>query len=151
MYTYVQERRFPLKKVGHTYLISVEDLEHFKRNPTGRLRKQQPAWRVYKGGGALFTTDIEVQVRPGQQARLVEKLGEIRKGKRHTFTGTIARYVLKDRAQPGMVNIWLVWKDTEMPDEGTRQQELAAFKAELADVLDWETARYDEKDGIIYT
>ncbi len=38
-----------------------------------------------------------------------------------------------------------------MPDEAAREQALAAFKAELADVLDWETAQISTKEGIIYT
>ncbi len=50
-----------------------------------------------------------------------------------------------------MVSIWLVWKDTEMPDKATREQDLESFKVELADVLDWETAKIRTKEGIIYT
>jgi hypothetical protein len=38
-----------------------------------------------------------------------------------------------------------------MPDETVSEQELEAFKAELADVLDWDTARYSYTEGIIYT
>ncbi len=38
-----------------------------------------------------------------------------------------------------------------MPDKGAREQAFAAFKAELADVLDWETAQISTKEGIIYT
>jgi len=38
-----------------------------------------------------------------------------------------------------------------MLDNATRNQELTAFKAELADVLNWETAQIRTKEGIIYT
>ncbi len=44
-----------------------------------------------------------------------------------------------------------MWKDTEMPDEATRERYLAMFQEELADVLDWDTARMSTKEGIIYT
>lgn len=47
--------------------------------------------------------------------------------------------------------IWLIWKDTEMPDAATRERDFLAFKAELDDVLDWETAKMTSKEGIIYT
>jgi hypothetical protein len=38
-----------------------------------------------------------------------------------------------------------------MPDEATRKRNLAVFKSELADVLDWDTALISTKEGIIYT
>jgi len=44
-----------------------------------------------------------------------------------------------------------VWKDREMPDEAVQQQELDAFKAEFAEVLDWDTAVFSQKEGMIYT
>jgi hypothetical protein len=50
-----------------------------------------------------------------------------------------------------MLTILSMWKDSEMPDQDIHEQELAAFRAELADVVDWETAQSSEKDGIIYT
>jgi hypothetical protein len=132
-------------------MIPIHAVEEFKHNPPGRVRKHPPDWRVYNSRSKLLRTDIRVQVRDGQQAKLMQKLRAIYKGKRHLFTGTIQRYVLKDAAHPANIEISLVWKDTEMPDEATRQQELEAFKAELADVLDWETAECSTKEGIIYT
>jgi excisionase family DNA binding protein len=155
MYEFVDEGRFPLHKAGNTYLIALADIENFKSNPTGRLRKNPPKWRVYRGGGKLFTTEMQVKIRSGQQEKLLKQLEAIRKGERHTLTGSIARYVLLDRTSdhnlPDTVTIWLVWKDSELPDQVTHEHELAAFQAELADVLDWDTAQISDKDGIIYT
>jgi len=105
----------------------------------------------FSWGSTVLGTDIQVQVFPGQQERLVEKLKAIYKGQRHTFPGTIERYIFKENTTRASVNIWLIWKDTEMPDEAVREQAFAAFKAELADVLDWETAHISTKEGIIYT
>jgi len=151
MYEFVDEGRFPLHKAGSTYLIALADLENFKPNPTGRLRKNPPKWRVYRGGGKLFTTEMQIKIRPGQREKLLRKLDAIRKGERHTLTGSIARYILLDRASPDTVTLWLVWKDSEMPDQAAHEHELASFRAELADVLDWDTAQISDKDGIIYT
>ena len=152
MYEYVRERRLPLQKAGKTYMIRRESLEEFKPNPTGRIRTKPPEWRVYKGGGLVFVTDIHVHIWAGQQENLIQKLKAIQEEKRHPFSGTIARYILKESESPlTSVNIWLVWKDTEMPDESIRQKEFEAFKTELADVLDWDTAQYSTKEGIIYT
>jgi len=151
LYEFIREKRLPRYKVGNTLVLALADLEAFQRNPTGRLRKRPPNWRVYRGGGKLFTTEIQVKVRSGARNRLLKRLEAIRKEERHTLTGSIARYVLLDRASPDTVTIWLVWKDSEMPDQDTHERELTAFRAELADVLDWDTAQISDKDGIIYT
>jgi hypothetical protein len=69
----------------------------------------------------------------------------------HVSSTTIQRYIFKDDISPSEMSIWLIWKDTEKLDNATRDKELTAFKAELADVLNWETAQIRTKEGIIYT
>ena len=132
-------------------MIPVEAVEQFTRNPPGRLRTKSPVWRVYNARSTLLSVEIEVRVREGQQERLIEKLQEVQRENRHTFSGTMARYILKDTALFTNVSIWLIWKDTEMPDIATRERDLVAFKAEFDNVLDWVTAKMTSKEGIIYT
>jgi len=151
VYQYIEEKRLPAFRAGNTILLRKEAVEQFKPNITGRPRKKAPQWRVYRGGSTVLSTDIHVQVRPDKQAQLIEKLKAIYRGQRHTFPGTIQRYIFKDDGFPTSVSIWLVWKDTEMPDEATRERNLAAFRTELDDVLDWKTAQISTKEGIIYT
>lgn len=151
VYQYIGEQRLPAFRAGNVILLPVEAVKQFKPHITGRPRKKEPPWRIYRGGSTVLGTDIQVQILPGQQERLVDKLRAIYKGQRHTFPGTIERYIFNDDTSPATVSIWLIWKDTEMPDEGAREQALAAFKGELADVLDWQTAQINTKEGIIYT
>ena len=151
VYQYIEEKRLPAFRAGNVILLRRETVEQFKPNITGRPRKREPQWRVYRGGSTVLSMDIRVQVRPGQQGQLIEKLRTIYQGQRHTFPGTIQRYVFKDDSSPATVSIWLIWKDTEMPDEAIRERNLDTFKAELADMLDWETAEIIIKEGIIYT
>jgi excisionase family DNA binding protein len=151
VYQYIEEKRLPAFRAGNVILLRREAVEQFKPNITGRPRKKEPQWRVYHGGSTVLGMDIHVQVRIGRQEQLLEKLRAIYKGQRHTFPGTIQRYIFKDSDFPATVSIWLIWKDTEMPDEATRERNLDAFKAELADMLDWETAEINMKEGIIYT
>ena len=151
VYELIREGRLPRYRAGNTYLIAQADLEKFKSNPTGRLRKSPPRWRVYRGGGRLFTTEIRVQLRPGQREPFLKQLDAIRKGERHTLTGSIARYILLDRDPADMVTFWLVWKDSELPDEATHEREMADLRTELDDLLDWKTAQISDKDGVIYT
>ena len=53
--------------------------------------------------------------------------------------------------QAGSVRVQLIWKSTDMPDEQKRQSELAAFQEQLADVLDWQTAKVREVRALIHT
>lgn len=151
MYQYVKAGRLPVVHVGKAFMLRIEDVERFKPNPSGRMRSKAPSWRVYRSRGTVLVTEINVQVRVSQQERLVEKLRKIQQEDRHTFPGTIARYVIKGDTMLTAIHIVLVWKDIEMPDESRRQQDLAAFQEELADVLDWETAQYSTNEAIIHT
>jgi excisionase family DNA binding protein len=151
VYQYIEEKRLPAFRAGNVILLRKEAVEQFKPNITGRPRKKEPPWRVYRGGSTVMGTDIQVQVREGKQAQLIEKLKAMYLEQRHTFPGTIQRYIFKDDPAPRTVTIWLAWKDSEMPDEAVRKKELVAFQTELADVLDWETAQISTKEGIIYT
>jgi excisionase family DNA binding protein len=151
VYQYIEEKRLPAFRAGNVILLQIEAVKQFKPNITGRPRKKEPPWRIYRGGSSVLGTDIQVSVREGQQDRLEEKLKAICKEQRHTFPGTIQRYVFKDGPSPVSLGIWLIWKDTEMPDKAARERNFAAFKSELADVLDWETAQISTKEGIIYT
>ena len=104
-----------------------------------------------RGPNERIGKDIQVEVRDGQEERLKEKLYTIYQEQRHIFPGTIQRYIFKDKSFPTVVSILLIWKDTDMPDEATRERIFAAFKTELADVLDWDAAQISTKEGIIYT
>ncbi len=151
MYGYVREKRIPALKAGRTLMIPTEEIDRFKLNPPGRVRTKAPDWRVYNPRSKLLAMEIEVEVRAGQQERLVEKLQAIYESQRHTFQGTIQRYIFKDDVSPTTISIWLVWKDTEMPDKASRERDLESFKVELADVLDWGKAKIRTKEGMIYT
>ncbi len=151
VYQYIEEKRLPAFRAGNVILLRKEAVEQFKPNITGRPRKKEPSWRVYRGGSTVLGTDIQVKVRDRKQAQLMEKLKAMYLEQRHTFPGTIQRYIFKNDPATTTVTIWLVWKDSEMPDEAVREKELTAFQAELADVLVWETAQINTKEGIIYT
>src|SRR5712691_9038956 len=124
VYQYVMAGRLPAQRVGNILILPVEEVKQFKPSPSGRMRTKAPSWRAYRTRGSLLVTDIHVRVRVGQEAKLVEKLKTIQKLDSHTFPGTVARYVVKGDAALATVQILLIWKSTEMPDEATCQQEL---------------------------
>ncbi len=151
VYQYVRAGRLPAQRVGHILILPIEEVEQFKPSPSGRVRTKAPPWRTYRSRGMLLVTDIRVPVRAGQQAKLLEQLKAIQRLDQHTFPGTVARYVIKSDETLTAVQILLIWKSTEMPDEAIRKQDLAQFQEELADVLDWEAAQYSTHEAIIHT
>jgi excisionase family DNA binding protein len=151
VYRYIDIGRLPAYKSGGIFLLSEEDVKQFKLNPPGRARTGPPSWRVPNRRSTLLVTDIYVSVLPGQQVKLVEKLKAIQRADRHLFPGTIARHVVKGNSDLTEIHFFLVWKDIETPVEVTYQRDFAAFQEELADVLDWDTARYSTNEMIIYT
>ncbi len=151
VYRYIDLGRLPAFKSGGVFLIREDEVKRFKLNPPGRVRSDPPPWRMFNTRSKVFATDIRVQVRSGQQNNLIKLLDAIQQANRHTFPGTIARYATKGDEAFTHLHLFLVWKDTEMPDEQTRQDHLTALKEELADVLDWETAQYDTTETLMYT
>src|SRR5215472_15822352 len=87
---HIKAKRLPARKVYGRFMIPHESVEHFRQNPPGRSRTTAPLWRVYNIRSKLLSLDIEVQVLPGQEQRLVEKLRTIQEGNRHLFPGTLA-------------------------------------------------------------
>ncbi len=151
VYEYIKEKRLVAEMVGGIYMIPKKAVQEFKAKPTGRTRTRPPLWRKYRAGARVRGMDIRVRISAGQQNRLIERLNTILEAQRHLFPGTMQRYVFEEDTEPKHVVISLIWKDTEMPDESAIQQELKPLQAELADVLDWNTAQYTTKQAIIHT
>jgi excisionase family DNA binding protein len=151
VYRYIEIGRLPAYKASGVFLLSEEDVKQFKLNPPGRLRTNPPPWRLYSSRSKVLTTEIQVTVRLGKQEALLQQLAAIQEANRHTFPGTIARYLIRGDEALTCVHLMLLWKDTDMPDEITRQHDLQALQDELADVLDWETARTTTNETLLYT
>jgi len=148
VYFYIDNKRLRAVRASNLLLIPVDELENFKQKSVGRPRTKTPTWRISSKDNALFATSIHVPIRAGQRDKLMKKLEEIRRRGLHNFPGTVARYITGYKKFPGKVEILLIWKTSAAPDEASREQALAAFRQALADVLDWDTAEYD--DGTVY-
>src|SRR5260370_9676218 len=151
VYQYVRAGRLPAQRIGHILTLPLEEVKRFKPSPSGRVRTKAPSWRAFRSRGTLFVTDIHVPVRRDQQATLLKKLKTIQKFDRHTFPGTVARYVVRSDAALTTLHILLIWKSTEMPNEATRKHDLALFQQELQDFLESEKAYYSTNKAIIHT
>lgn len=151
LYQWVKQARLTAYTVGNAFTFLEKEIDSFERNPTGRKRKGPPSWRVYAGDVKVLVTEITVQVRAGQQKRLVAKVQTMQKAAEFVFPGTIARYIVYGDEQLSSVQILLIWKSTEMPVEAARQSQLDLFQKDFADVLDWSSARIKTTDALTYT
>ena len=151
VYFYIESRRLHAVRASNLLLISTDELEKFKQRSVGRPRTKTPGWRISTKDNLLFVITINVKIRSGRHDSLTKKLEEIRKNGNHCFAGTVARYIIHYHSSPDSIEIQLVWKTSIMPDETTRQQALAAFQQELADVLDWQSARYEDGTVLMHT
>ena len=151
VYEYVDEGRLPSMWAADVIMIPLEELNKFKRGTSGRPRKSIPVWRISSGENAQSLTSIVVQVLPGKREALLQRLEEIRLRGQHFFPGTIIRFIVESETIPGQIEVVLVWRGTVMPEETDRQKALEAFRQALADVLDWNTARYNNGRVLMHT
>ncbi len=148
VYTYVEDGRLSGVKAAHVIMIPLEEVKNFKPNISGRPRISIPKWRISPTDNTLLRTSIRVHVRAGQQARLFEQFEAIRQSDQLLFPGTVIRYVAGKEKAPQSIEIVLIWRSSVMPDEAERERELEAFRQVLADVVDWDTAQYE--DDVVY-
>lgn len=151
VYQYVRAGRLSAQRIGHILIVPEQEVRQFRPSPSGRVRTKATPWRAYRSRGGIFVTDISVQVRRGQQERLIEQLMAIQKNEQHMFPGTIARYITKGDETLTTVRCLLIWKSTEMPDEASRQHALEAFQHALDELVDWKTAQATMNEAIIHT
>ncbi len=150
VYYYVDQKRLPAVRAGNILLISTEEIENFKLKSVGRPRTSTPSWRISVKDNQLLAILISVSIRTEQKIDITKRLEEIRRGQ-HNFPGTVARYIMGKAVSPPKLEILLIWKSSVMPNEAERERELEAFRQVLADVVDWDTARYEEDVVYMHT
>ena len=137
VYAYIEDGRLPAVRAAHVIMIPIEEVKKFKPKISGRPRKNTPAWRTSPEENTLLTTTIVVPVQADQRERLQRRLDELKQEGEHVFPGTIARYI--------------IWRRTTMPQEAERAEALDQFQQALADVLDWESAKYHDGQILLHT
>ena len=140
VYFYIEDGSLPAFRLGKSTVLKKEDVDGYQRKAPGRLRIRTPAWHTPPTHNPALLTTITVQILPGQGERLESRLDEIRQQGTHTFAGTAQRYISRSLLDPNRVQMLLIWRGATLPSEEERAAALAAFRAELADLLDWQTA-----------
>jgi excisionase family DNA binding protein len=150
IYAYVETGKLPAARIGNMTVVDAVSAHQYQRRAPGRLRTRIPSWHMPPENNLQYLTIITAHLRPGQGKRLIEKLQEIRTEGRHLLRGTAARYIVRSRACPDEVQVMLVWRSAIMPPEQERETALAALRADLADIVAWETARYEESQVVMH-
>lgn len=139
IYRYVKDRRLPAVRAGRTLMLSIDEVQKFRLTPPGRVSGKAHKWRKPSDRVTFFATSIQVKIRPEMGQKLREKLKAMSNDK-HTFTRNVDRYIM-EHTESEIIEILLIWKDTEMPDDTARQQDILHFQRDFPE-LDWKTARY---------
>jgi excisionase family DNA binding protein len=151
VYDYIEEGRLSGARLADVIAIPIEEILKFKREPSGRPRKNTPLWHISSGDNTQFMSLISVQLRAGRRDILRQRLEVIRKKKQHLFPGTVMRYIAAGSNSIERVILLLVWRGTVIPDESARAAALEAFQHSLDDVLDWSTAQYEYGQVLMHT
>ena len=151
VYDYVEEGRLPSTRFADVIAIPVEELKQFKREPSGRPRKNTPLWRISSGDNEQFMTFVLVQVRTGKHEALIRRMELMRRKKQHLFQGTVMRYIAESETPAEQLILLLVWRGTVLPDVALREEALAEFRQTLDDVVDWTTAQYNDGKVLMHT
>lgn len=151
VYAYIEDGRLPAVRAAHVIMIPIEEVKKFKPKISGRPRKNTPAWRTSPEENMLLTTSIFVPVQADQRERVQQRLEELKQEGEHMFPGTTARYIIWSKTRPSALEILLIWRRTTMPEEAERAEALEQFQQALADIVDWERARYVEGEIFLHT
>ena len=144
VYGYIETGKLLGIRIGASIAVHAEAVRNYQRPVVGRPRTRTPIWRVPVVMNLQYLTTINVRAREGQSAQLEQRLTEIRVSRKHHLPGTVARYIVRNKTDPDEIQIVLVWRRLVMPPDEEREAALTALCADLADILDWETASSHE-------
>jgi len=144
VYGYIEAGKLPAYRIGRMFVVEAEHVHKYQRQAVGRRRERVPVWHIPPAMNAQYLTSITVQIRQGQSTLFDQKILEIRVGRKHLLPGTSARYIVRNHARPDDVQIIFVWRQTFMPSEEARKEAVAALYNDLSDILDWESASFQE-------
>ncbi len=150
IYGYIESGKLPATPIDGLLMVEEEAVQRFRRRAPGRLRVKPPRWRKTPLMNQMMQTRITVRLRPGGERLLADKLDEMQAERKHCFPGTSARYIARDQSDPEEVEITLVWRGAVIPSERERAVALEALRAELAEIVEWQTARVKEGQVLLH-
>lgn len=151
VYAYIEARKLPAYRIGRFIAIDVEAVRSYQKAAVGRPPARTPEWHVPAARTPPALTTIRARLREGQEERLTERLNEMRDQGKHLIPGTVARYITRSQDNPDEVQILLAWSTSLHPSPEELELALTDLRADLADLLEWETAVQIEQKILLHT
>lgn len=150
VYGYLESGRLAGEKIDGIIMVEEEAARVFVRRAPGRVRTMTPRWRLPPIGNLQYLTTITARVQPGQGELLEQWFANIYQEGKHVFDGTSARYFGRNQEDPDEIVLVLVWQEAVMPTGEQREKPLIELKADLSDILEWETAEVLEVQVLLH-
>lgn len=150
VYGYIEAGKLPGARIGNIIVVVAEYVYTYERRAPGRMRTTTPPWHMPPLKNLQYLTTITARMYPGQDALLERKLHAMRVESKHRLPGTAARFIARNQSDPEEIKIVLIWRSVVMPPADVREASLAAFYADFADVINWETATRTEGQVLIH-
>ena len=147
----IQSGRLPAFRMAGMLVVPAGEVKTYQQGITGRPRRNTPNWRIAIASDVHTWLHVFVGLREGRAEELLQKLGAIRKGGEHMFPGTAARYIALSDQRPNEVQILLIWRGSLIPTPEEREAALEELRRDLADLVDWDTARYETAQVLMHT
>lgn len=153
IYSYLEMGKLAGERIGQTIVLRKELVRRYRRPGVGRPRTRTPIWRLPVVTNLPYLLHITVRLRgeTGQDERLAQRLAQIRTAQHHMIPGTVARYLARSTNHAETIQIVLVWRSQTLPPEAERAAALQALRADLDDLLDWESACSLEGPALLNT
>lgn len=150
IYHYLQRGVLAGERMNGRTIVNQETLARFVPKAPGRARTTTPPWRRASEHNEQVLTLISTRLYPGQEEQLASRLDAMRRHNSHCVSGTAARHLVRNKDDSQDITLVLVWRMEVMPNAEEREAALAALRAYLADVLDWDTARMKEGCALLH-
>jgi len=140
VYGYLAKGQLSGTRVGERILVDVNEVLAFERQAAGRPRVLVPRWHTPPALNPLHLMLIMVRLRPGYDQLLEAGLEELRTRGKPCLEGASVRSIGQSWDDPTEITVVLYWRGIALSPAERRERALAAFSAELAEALEWDTA-----------
>ncbi len=140
VYGYLAKGQLSGTRVGERILVDAREILAFERQAPGRPRTLEPRWHTPPELNPLHLMLITLSLRPGCDRLLEAGLAELRTRGKPCLDGASTRSIGQNQDDPTEITVALYWRGAALSAAERRTRALAAFSAELAEALDWDTA-----------
>jgi excisionase family DNA binding protein len=140
VYGYLAKGQLSGTRIGERILVDAREILAFERQAPGRQRTLMPRWHTPPARNPLHLMLITLRLRAGCEELLEARLAEMRTVGQPCLDDISARSIGHNEDDPTEITVAIYWRGAVLSSTERRARAPAAFSAELAEALDWETA-----------